>query len=148
MTPSPAIIIADDDQDDRLLLQEAFNHIKIPNPVYFTENGIELLQMLEQNDYHHAQKTGLILLDLNMPMKNGFEALKEIKSNEQLMHIPTVIYTTSSLEEDIISSYRHGANAYIIKPQSFQAILDIVVTVYKFWFSYSKMPYQQMIKTF
>jgi len=148
MPNTPSIIIADDDADDRLLLQEAFAHIKISNPVYYAENGIELLHMLTENDYSRASKTGLILLDLNMPMKNGFEALKEIKSNEHLMHIPVVIYTTSSIEGDVLLSYRNGANAYITKPQTFNAILDVIVTLYKFWFSYSKIPCEGKVIAF
>ena len=93
--------------------------------------------MLEKN---HTKNPGLILLDLNMPRKDGREALKEIKTSKTLKHIPTIIFTTSNSEDDLLSSYVSGANSFIVKPNSYEKLLKIVNTTYNFWFKTVKIP--------
>lgn len=138
------ILIADDDPDDRLLIKEAFEEAKLTNPIHFVEDGAELLDYLRrQNKYQDLAGTvfpGLILLDLNMPRKTGIEALQEIKEESSLRAIPVVVFTTSNAEEDINKTYNLGVNSFITKPVNFQALLDTVATLIKYWFNTVELP--------
>lgn len=138
------ILMADDDDDDRLMAREALEEAHLSNDIYFVENGEELLDYL-----HHRGKyinpvdsppPGLILLDLNMPKKDGREALKEIKTDQSLMHIPIVVLTTSKAEDDIVKTYRLGVNSFITKPVSFEGLVDVMKTLSKYWFQIVKLP--------
>jgi len=139
------ILMADDDEDDRLMAREALEEAHFSNDIYFVENGEELLDYL-----HHRGKysnpadsphPGLILLDLNMPKKDGREALKEIKADQKLRHIPIVVLTTSKAEDDIFKTYRLGVNSFITKPVSFDGLVDVMRTLAKYWFQVVKLPY-------
>jgi CheY-like chemotaxis protein len=140
MNVNLSILIADDDADDRFMLKEAFEENGITNKLVFAEDGDELIKMLENEKGSHPKFPGLILLDLNMPKKDGREALKEIKGNKNLKHIPTIIFTTSTSENDLLASYNDGANSYIVKPNSYDKLLQVVNTLYQFWFRTVKIP--------
>lgn len=122
------VLIADDDPDDRLMMKEAFAERYRECRIRFAHDGVQLMRILEREEL-----PDLILLDLNMPLKDGREVLKEIKSSSALRHIPTVIMTTSDNEEDIRFCYDAGANSYIAKPSSYSEILDIVSVLKSYW---------------
>ena len=135
------ILIAEDDADDRVLTKEAFEESRLLNEVHFVEDGEELLNYLERNDpYADAPRPNLILLDLNMPKKDGREALKEIKSNPDFRRIPVVVMTTSKAEEDIFRSYDGGASSYITKPVTFEGLVDVIKTLGKYWVEVVELP--------
>ncbi|TVL98388.1 MAG: two-component system response regulator [Candidatus Brocadia sp. WS118] len=138
------ILMADDDHDDRFMTREAFKEALLINDLRFVEDGEELLDYLR----HHGKYTvaddsprpGLILLDLNMPRKDGREALAEIKSDPELRRIPIVILTTSKSEEDIVRTYNLGSNSYITKPVSFEALVRIIKTLANYWLEIVQLP--------
>ncbi len=138
------ILIADDDPDDRLLIKEALEETRLSNPLHFVEDGVELLDYLKrQNNFQNLAGTtlpGLILLDLNMPRKNGIEVLQEIKEDPMLRAIPVVAFTTSKAEEDIKKTYSLGVNSYITKPINFQNLLETVEILLKYWFRIVELP--------
>lgn len=138
------ILMADDDPDDRLLAKEAFEESKLLNEVRFVEDGEELMNYLLRKDkYSTAEsspKPGIILLDLNMPKKDGREALEEIKSNPNLCSIPVIILTTSKLDEDIVKSYQLGVNSFIKKPVDFTSLAKILSMINKYWFEIVELP--------
>jgi len=143
--PKPSIILmADDDADDRLLAQDALAECHLVHDLHFVENGEELLDFLHHRGKYSAQskspRPGLILLDLNMPRKDGREALKEIKSDPELRRIPVVILTTSDAEEDIIRSYDLGVNSFIKKPVTFNGMVEIMRALGKYWFQIVELP--------
>jgi CheY-like chemotaxis protein len=123
------VVFADDDADDRLLLQEAFEENNLKCTLDFVEDGIELLEYLEKN----AATPSLILLDINMPRKDGKQILREIKTSAQWRHIPVVMFTTSKSPEDIRTCYDLGANSFIVKPSSFENLLNVTNTIGKYW---------------
>ncbi len=138
------IVVADDDADDRMMIQDAFTESKLGNPVDFVEDGVQLLEYLRregQYAHHKGQPfPGFILLDLNMPRKDGRTVLKEIKNDPDLHRIPIVILTTSKAEEDIIKTYNLGVNSFICKPVSFDKLVDIVKTVGHYWIEIVALP--------
>ena len=138
------ILMADDDADDRRLTQEAFEEGRLINDVRFVENGEQLLDYLrKQGSYAppaDAPRPGLILLDLNMPRKDGRTVLKELKTDPELRQIPVVVLTTSKADEDIYKSYDLGVNSYIVKPVTFEALVDILQTLEKYWFEIVELP--------
>ncbi len=138
------ILMADDDEDDRLLTQDAFNEYRVGNILRFVEDGEELLDYLHRKGKFTDPKTsprpGLILLDLNMPRKDGREALEEIKSNPDLRSIPVVVLTTSKAEEDIVRSYDLGVNSFITKPVTFEGLVEVVKTLGKYWIEIVELP--------
>jgi CheY-like chemotaxis protein len=138
------ILMADDDPDDRLLAEQALRLYRLKNGLILVEDGEELLDyLLHRGKYADAARfppPGLILLDLNMPRKDGREALAEIKSHPQLRRIPVVVLTTSKAEEDVIRSYDLGANAYITKPVTFQGLAEAMRVLSVFWFELVKLP--------
>ena len=141
---SIVILIADDDPEDRMLVKEALEESSLTNKIEFVENGEELLDYL-QNKGKYADKEkcpipGLILLDLNMPKKDGREALKEIKADPHLRVIPIVVLTTSKAEEDILKTYDLGVSSFITKPVTFSALVDVMKTVSKYWFEVVELP--------
>lgn len=138
------ILMAENDPDDRMLVEQALRQNRLKDRLVFVEDGQELMDYL-----HHLGKYAgaappplpdLILLDLNMPRKDGREALAEIKSSPKLRHIPVVILTTSRAEEDILRSYDLGVNAYITKPVSFQGLAEAMRILTMFWFELVKLP--------
>ena len=138
------ILMADDDPDDRMMADQAFRQYRLKNGVVFVEDGQELMDYLHhQGKYSDADQfplPDLILLDLNMPRKDGREALTEIKTNPKLRRIPVVILTTSQAEEDILRSYELGVNAYITKPVTFQGLAETIRMLNIFWFELVKLP--------
>src|SRR5207237_5281886 len=128
---------ADDDPDDRLLTQEAFEESHLLNRLEMVEDGEELMDYLQHRGKYAGAagkpKPGLILLDLNMPRKDGREALKEIKSSPELRRIPVVVLTTSKAEEDILRTYDLGVNSFIVKPVTFDGMVDVLKTLGKYW---------------
>ncbi|MCA8986280.1 MAG: response regulator [Planctomycetaceae bacterium] len=137
-------LMADDDPDDRLLTQKALKEYRLMNGMKFVEDGVELMDYL----YHRGKfadpatspRPGVILLDLNMPKKDGRQALEEIKADPHLHSIPVVVLTTSKAEEDILRSYDLGVNAYITKPVTFQELVEVMRVVALFWFEIVKLP--------
>ncbi len=138
------ILMADDDEDDRLLTEEAFAESRLANDLHFVKDGEELMQYLlrqgEYTDPKRSPRPGIVLLDLNMPKKDGREALEEIKSNPSLSRIPIIILTTSKAEEDIIRSYDLGANSFITKPVTFHRLVEVLKTVGNYWFHIVQLP--------
>jgi CheY-like chemotaxis protein len=138
------IVVADDDADDRGMIKEAFEESKLGNPVDFVEDGMQLMEYLRrEGKYQHLAGQpypGFVLLDLNMPRKDGRTALKEIKESAELHRIPIVILTTSKAEEDIIKTYNLGVNSFICKPVSFDKLVDIVKTVGHYWIEIVALP--------
>lgn len=139
------ILMADDDADDRQLTREALEDARLINDIRFVENGEELLDYLHRRGKYaapaDAPRPGLILLDLNMPRKDGRVVLKEIKQDPELRTIPVVVLTTSKSDEDIYRSYDLGVNSYIVKPVTFEALVDILQTLEKYWFQIVELPH-------
>jgi CheY-like chemotaxis protein len=136
------ILMADDDPDDRFLVKEAFEENRIINNLETVEDGEELMDFLHRRGkFSETTITpGLILLDLNMPRKSGLDALKEIKSDEKLRRLPVVILTTSKAEEDIVRSYDLGVNSFIVKPVTFESLVELVKDLDKYWFQIVELP--------
>ena len=146
MLPSKSIVIlmADDDADDRLLAKDALTECRLANDLHFVENGEELLDYLKRRGKYaslaDAPRPGLILLDLNMPKKDGREALKEIKADPELRRIPVVVLTTSKADTDIGRIYELGANSFISKPVSFDSLVEVMKILGRYWFEIVELP--------
>ena len=136
------ILVADDDPDDRLLILDAMRESHPQNEVFFVEDGEELLEYLRlENRYvGGAPRPKLILLDLNMPRKDGREVLREIKADPELRRIPVVIFTTSSTDQDIYNSYDLGANSFITKPVTFDGLIRVIRSLEHYWFETAHLP--------
>lgn len=138
------ILLADDDPDDRMLTQRALKRSRLVNELHMVEDGEELMRYLrregEYADPETAPWPGLILLDLNMPRKDGREALKEIKSDPKLRRIPVIVLTTSEAELDILRSYDLGVNAFVTKPVTFDGLATAIQRLGQFWFEIVKLP--------
>jgi len=136
--------MADDDAEDRMLMADAMKEGRLANSLRFVEDGEELMDYLLQcNGYADpasAPRPGLILLDLNMPRKDGREALAEIKANPELRRTPVVVLTTSKVEEDILRSYDLGVSGFVIKPITFESLVDAARTLGKYWFEIVELP--------
>ena len=138
-----SILMADDDADDRLLTQSAFEENQISNPMHFVENGQELMDFLQRKgkyNTHTQPLPSLILLDLNMPKMDGREALREIKADPNLKKIPVLVLTTSKSEKDIVESYSLGASCFISKPANFEQLLEVVKNIGRFWLETASIP--------
>jgi CheY-like chemotaxis protein len=139
------ILLADDDEDDCMLAREALAESRLSGELYIVKDGEELMDYL----YHRGRyvsvtsspRPGLILLDLNMPKKDGREALKEIKNDPELRKIPVVVLTTSKAPEDIYRTYDLGANSFIIKPMNFASLVEVMRTIGKYWFEIVELPF-------
>ena len=138
------ILIADDDPDDRQMTKEALEENYLLNSLHFVEDGEQLIDYLKRRGKYQdpltSPRPGLILLDLNMPRKDGREALNEIKSDPELKSIPVIIFTTSKAEEDIIKSYNLGVNCFITKPVTFSGLLDVARSIGQYWFEIVELP--------
>ena len=138
------ILMADDDQDDCLLVKDAFKESRLVNDLRFVDDGEDLMDYLYHRgkyaDMTISPRPGLILLDLNMPRKDGREALKEIKSDSDLRSIPIVVLTTSKQEEDIIRSYDVGANSYVTKPVTFKGLVEVMKSLGRYWLEIVELP--------
>ena len=140
------ILMADDDPDDCLMIKEALEESPLACDLYYVEDGEELMDYLYHRGKYSVPETspapGLILLDLNMPKKDGREALKEIKADQGLKRIPIVVLTTSKAEEDIQRTYNLGVNSFISKPVSFESLVEIMKTLTKYWFEIVELPHK------
>ena len=143
------ILMADDDEDDRMFAQDALVEARLANHIDFVEDGEELMDYLrhrgkyDNDNGNGPTRPGLILLDLNMPRKDGREALKEIKADPNLRQIPVVVLTTSKAQEDIFRTYDLGVSSFITKPVSFEGLVDIMKTLSKYWFEIVTLPTEE-----
>lgn len=141
------VLYADDDEEDRLLVKQAWEESHLANPLHFVEDGEELMDYLHRRGKFaamgNAPLPGMILLDLNMPRKDGREALREIKEDARLRSIPTIVLTTSKAEEDIYRAYDLGVNSFIVKPVTFQSLVELALTFSRYWFEIVELPPQE-----
>jgi len=144
-TSKPAsILMADDDEDDRYMAKEALKEARNVNDFSFVEDSEELMDYLKDRGKYVSRKNepqpGLGLLDLNMPKKNGHEALQEIKADPDLRKIPVIVLTTSKVEKDIIRTYGRGINSYITKPVTFVGLVEVMRSLSLYWFNIVQLP--------
>lgn len=131
-----SILIAEDDADDRLLVEDALNENSISSEdLVFVDDGEELLKTLK----HNKNSPAMVFLDLNMPKKDGRQALKEIKEDPILKHIPVIVFSTSSSVDDIKTSYKNGVNTYFTKPSKYSELVDIIKSVKEYWLEKAKL---------
>jgi len=140
------ILLADDDEEDRMLACDALAESRLSNDITCVTDGEDLMDYLHRRGKYappaEAPRPGLILLDLNMPKKDGREALREIKSDPELRQISVVVLTTSKAEEDIYSSYDSGASSFISKPVTFEGLVDVMKGLGRYWFEIVDLPRQ------
>jgi CheY-like chemotaxis protein len=145
------ILMADDDADDRLLVQDALLECHLSDYVRFVADGEELMDyLLRQGKFSEpasAPVPGLILLDLNMPRKDGREALQEIRAHAELRRIPIVVFTTSRADMDIGKIYDLGANSFVSKPVAFDTLVKILNVLAQYWFGIVELPEQRAKST-
>jgi CheY-like chemotaxis protein len=138
------ILMADDDDDDRLLTRDAVTEAGLEGELHFVQNGEELLDYLCRRGKFQpptaAPRPGLILLDLNMPLKDGREALREIRADPELRRIPVVVLTTSKADTDVGAIYELGANSFISKPFQFEALVTVMKMLGQYWFKTVELP--------
>jgi CheY-like chemotaxis protein len=137
------ILLADDDEEDRELARDALQDSRLANEMKFVYDGQDLLDYLRHQgrwSEEDAPRPGIILLDLNMPKKDGREALAEIKADESLKRIPIVVLTTSKDETDVLSTYDLGVSSFITKPVTFGGLVDVMKTWTQYWFEIVELP--------
>jgi len=138
------ILLAEDDPDDALMAREALEESRVANPLHIVEDGEQLMDYLycrgRHSDRNPDDLPGLILLDLNMPKKDGRQAILEIKNEPRFKRIPIVVLTTSRAEEDICRTYDSGVNSFISKPVSFESLVEIMKTLSRYWFEIVELP--------
>ncbi len=138
------ILVAEDDADDRFLLETAFAENGYAEELVFVENGVALMEFLRSldpvNEPGSKSWPGFILLDLNMPKKDGREVLREVKEHERFKKIPVIVFTTTKNETEINRCYELGANAYIVKPVGFDALLQTISDIRMYWFKTAQIP--------
>jgi CheY-like chemotaxis protein len=143
------ILLADDDEEDRMLAADAMHASRVTNDLRFVEDGEELLDYLYKRGRFTgpdaAPTPGLILLDLNMPRKDGREALRDIKADPDLRRIPVVVLTTSKAEEDIYRTYDLGANSFITKPVSFEGLVAVMREIGRYWIEIVELPPESIV---
>ena len=144
MSKPITILMAEDDAEDRMLVKDAWKESRLANELRFVEDGEELMDYLRHSGKYagpgDSLRPGLILLDLNMPKKDGREVLEEIKADPDLRSIPIVVLTQSKAEEDNIRSYDLGVSSYIIKPVTFDKLVDVTKTLGKYWLEIVELP--------
>ncbi len=141
----PVILVAEDDEDDRLLALDALRDAQAPENVYFAIDGQDLLDYLRHEGRYadgsiDSPRPEIILLDLNMPRKDGREALAEIKADTSLRQIPIVVLSTSRDRDDVFRSYDLGVNSFISKPNTFAGLVDLLRTWTRYWFDITELP--------
>ena len=135
------ILLVEDNPGDVRLAQEALKESKVRNQLHIVNDGMAATDFLfKRNDYKDAPRPDLIILDLNLPKKDGREVLAEIKADENLKRIPIVIFTTSKAEEDILKTYNLHANCYITKPLNFDKFMEVIKSIEDFWLTIVKLP--------
>jgi len=144
------ILLADDDEEDRMLACDALAESCLSNDINCVTDGEDLMDYLHRRGKYiapgAAPRPGLILLDLNMPKKDGREALREIKADPDLRQIPVVVLTTSKAEEDIYRSYDSGASSFISKPMTFEGLVDLMNGLGRYWFETVELPRQEELR--
>jgi CheY-like chemotaxis protein len=140
--PAPIeVLLVEDDPGDVLLIREAFEDNKVANRLHVVSDGVEALEFMRREGPHaQAPRPDLVLLDLNLPRKDGREVLAEIKGDEALRSVPVVVLTTSAAEEDVLRSYNLHANAYVTKPVDFDRFIGVVRQIDQFFVSVVKLP--------
>ena len=140
LTPVEILIVEDNPGDVRLA-REGLSECKIRNNLHVVDDGVKAMAFLRrQDEYARVPRPDLVLLDLNLPRKDGREVLREVKEDEKLRTIPVVVLTTSKAEEDILKSYSLHANCYVTKPMGLEQFLDVVRSIEDFWFTIVKLP--------
>jgi CheY-like chemotaxis protein len=138
------ILMADDDPEDQMLMRNAWERSRLNNDLRFVDDGEQLMDYLYRRgayaDPLDSPRPGVILLDLNMPKKDGHEALEEIKNDPNLRRIPVVVLTTSKAEEDIICSYNLGVSGFITKPVTFEGLVEAIKAIGRYWFEIVELP--------
>lgn len=138
------ILLADDDEDDRVMTRDALRDARLHNDLRTVHDGVDLMDYLRRRGRHadpqESPRPGLILLDLNMPRKDGREALAEIKQDPELRSIPVVVLTTSKAEEDVIRSYDLGVNSFITKPITFLGLVEVMKVFSRYWLEIVALP--------
>ena len=135
------VLLVEDDPGDVVLIQEAFEDNKVRNRLHCVSDGVDALRFLRrQDEFADAPRPDLILLDLNLPRKDGREVLAEVKTDERLQQIPVVVLTTSKLEEDVLRSYKLHAKAYVTKPVDFDRFIEVVRQIDEFFVTVVKLP--------
>ena len=135
------ILLVEDNPGDVRLAREGLSECKIRNNLHVVDDGVKAMAFLRRRDeYAKAPRPDIVLLDLNLPRKDGREVLREVKEDESLRTIPVVVLTTSKAEEDILKSYSLHANCYVTKPMGLQQFLDVVRSIEDFWFTIVKLP--------
>ncbi len=138
------ILLVEDSPADILITREAFQEARLLNALHVVEDGVQALEFLRrEGSYASAPRPDLILLDLNLPRKNGREVLAEIKADYVLRTIPVIILTTSGSNEDILNAYDLHANCYVVKPVGFENFLKAVQSIRNFWFSVVELPLEE-----
>ncbi len=140
---SMTILIADDDHDDRLFMEQALRQNGFSQTIQFVEDGEELMEYLRHEGRFLDQNVpwpNLLILDLNMPRKNGFQALEEIKDDPKLRRLPVVVMTTSSADEDVVKTYNLGVNSFVTKPFNFSRLVEMVGALKTYWMDTVKLP--------
>ena len=139
--PGVTILIADDDEDDRLMLRDALREAQLEPDLRFVVDGVELMDFLHRRgDYADAPRPALILLDLNMPRMDGREALAAVKSDADLRKIPVVVLTTSKDATDVDRAYDLGVNAFITKPVTYLGLVEVMKVVTRYWLEIADLP--------
>lgn len=145
--PTTTILMADDDEDDRLMARDALHEGRLPNELRFVNDGEELLEYLRREgryaDPASSPRPGLVLLDLNMPKVDGREALAAIKSDPGLRSIPVVVLTTSKAEEDVLQTYDLGVNSFITKPVTYLGLVEVMKVFTDYWLNIVDLPDRQ-----
>jgi two-component system, chemotaxis family, response regulator Rcp1 len=135
------ILLVEDSPADVIITREAFEEARLLNEIHVVEDGVQAMEFLRREGrYASAPRPDLILLDLNLPRKNGREVLAEIKNDPNLKSIPVIVLTTSSADEDILKAYDMHANCYVVKPVGFENFLKAVQSIRNFWFSVVALP--------
>ena len=135
------ILLVEDSPADVLITREAFAEFRVLNTLHVVEDGVEAIAFLKQaGKYASAPRPDLILLDLNLPRKNGREVLAEIKADDKLKFIPVVVLTTSDAEKDVMEAYGQHANSYVVKPVGFENFVEAMKSLRQFWFSIVTLP--------
>ena len=136
------VLLVEDDAGDVLMTREAFEHYKIRNTLHVVTDGEQAIQFVRRKgEFASAPRPGLIMLDLNLPRRDGLEVLAEIKADPELRLIPVVILTTSQAEEDIVRSYALHANAYVTKPVDFERFIEVIRQIDNFFITVVKLPH-------
>jgi CheY-like chemotaxis protein len=136
------ILIAEDDNDDRYLLQTAFEEVGNEETLKFVDDGVEVMEFLTEIEAtgDETRYPDIVILDLNMPKKNGKETLAEIRKRQAFKNIPVIIYTTTRSEQEIKDCYELGANTYIVKPASYEVICEVVLSIKNLWLNTASIP--------